>query len=83
MWVQLQRELTHSHARGGPPILYRHDRSASTVTEDPPTSARRSAFERSHLVRETQADEIMMSTVVHDPEARLRSYELLAQALID
>lgn len=35
------------------------------------------------LVRETQADEIMVSTVVHDPEARLRSYELLAQALID
>lgn len=34
------------------------------------------------LAEDTQADEIMVSTLVHDPEARLRSYELVAEALI-
>ena len=32
------------------------------------------------LVRRTQADEVMITTVTHDPEARLRSYQLLAAA---
>lgn len=33
------------------------------------------------LYRETGADEVMISTMVHDPQARLRSYELIAKAL--
>ena len=33
------------------------------------------------LQRETAADELMVTTMVHDPAARLRSYELLAKAL--
>ena len=33
------------------------------------------------LARETEADEIMVTTTVHDPAARLRSYELLAEAV--
>jgi alkanesulfonate monooxygenase SsuD/methylene tetrahydromethanopterin reductase-like flavin-dependent oxidoreductase (luciferase family) len=32
------------------------------------------------LAQRTQADEIMVTTVTHDPEARLRSYRLLAEA---
>ena len=32
------------------------------------------------LAAETQADELMVSTVVHDHAARRRSYELLAEA---
>jgi len=32
------------------------------------------------LVRRTQADEVMVTTVTHDPAARLRSYRLLAAA---
>jgi luciferase family oxidoreductase group 1 len=32
------------------------------------------------LVRRTQADEVMVTTVTHDPAARLRSYQLLAAA---
>ncbi len=32
------------------------------------------------LVRRTQADEVMVTTVTHDPGARLRSYQLLAAA---
>ena len=33
------------------------------------------------LQQETQADELMITTMVHDPAARLRSYELVAKAL--
>lgn len=33
------------------------------------------------LYEQTRADEIMISTMVHDPKARLRSYELVARAL--
>jgi len=33
------------------------------------------------LYEETGADELMISTMVHDPKARLRSYELVAEAL--
>lgn len=33
------------------------------------------------LVQETGADEVMVSTMIHDPAERLRSYELLAGAL--
>lgn len=32
------------------------------------------------LARRTQADEVMVTTVTHDPAARLRSYQLLARA---
>jgi luciferase family oxidoreductase group 1 len=32
------------------------------------------------LAQRTQADEIMITTVTHDPAARLRSYQLLAEA---
>ena len=32
------------------------------------------------LVAATAADELMVTTMVHDPQARLRSYELLAKA---
>ena len=32
------------------------------------------------LAAETRADELMVSTVVHDHAARRRSYELLAEA---
>ena len=32
------------------------------------------------LVAATGADEIMVTTMIHDPSARLRSYELLAHA---
>ena len=32
------------------------------------------------LVKRTQADEVMITTVTHDAEARLRSYRLLAAA---
>ncbi len=35
------------------------------------------------IAHETGADEIMVSSMIHDPAARLRSYELLAGALID
>jgi luciferase family oxidoreductase group 1 len=35
------------------------------------------------LVRRTQADEVMVTTVTHDPAARLRSYQLLAGAFAD
>jgi len=35
------------------------------------------------LVRRTQADEVMVTTVTHDPAARLRSYRLLAAAFAD
>jgi len=31
------------------------------------------------LVEETKADEVMITTLVHDPAARIRSYELLAE----
>jgi luciferase family oxidoreductase group 1 len=34
----------------------------------------------SAMVERTQADEVMVTTVTHDPEARLRSYRLLAEA---
>jgi luciferase family oxidoreductase group 1 len=33
------------------------------------------------LLAQTQADELMVMTMVHDPQARRRSYELLAEAL--
>jgi luciferase family oxidoreductase group 1 len=33
------------------------------------------------LQSETQADELMITTMVHDPAARLRSYDLIAKAL--
>ncbi|HEX7120654.1 MAG TPA: LLM class flavin-dependent oxidoreductase [Longimicrobiales bacterium] len=33
------------------------------------------------LVEETAADEVMVSTMIHDPEERMRSYALLAEAL--
>lgn len=33
------------------------------------------------LYEETEADELMISTMVHDPAARRRSYELVAEAL--
>jgi len=33
------------------------------------------------VAQETGADELMISTMVHDPDARLRSYELVAEAL--
>jgi alkanesulfonate monooxygenase SsuD/methylene tetrahydromethanopterin reductase-like flavin-dependent oxidoreductase (luciferase family) len=33
------------------------------------------------LVEHTGADELMVTTIVHDPQARKRSYELLASAL--
>jgi luciferase family oxidoreductase group 1 len=32
------------------------------------------------LAQRTQADEIMITSVIHEPEARIRSYQLLAQA---
>ena len=32
------------------------------------------------LARRTQADEIMVTTVTHDHDARIRSYQLLARA---
>jgi luciferase family oxidoreductase group 1 len=35
------------------------------------------------LVRRTQADEVMVTTVTHDPAARLRSYQLLASAFAE
>jgi luciferase family oxidoreductase group 1 len=35
------------------------------------------------LVRRTQADEVMVTTVTFDPAARLRSYQLLAAAFAD
>jgi luciferase family oxidoreductase group 1 len=35
------------------------------------------------LARRTQADEVMVTTVTHDPAARLRSYQLLARAFAD
>lgn len=35
------------------------------------------------LVQRTQADEVMVTTVTHDPAARLRSYQLLAAAFAD
>lgn len=34
------------------------------------------------LVRETKADEVMVSTIIYDDAARLRSYELVAEALL-
>jgi len=33
------------------------------------------------LVAETGADEVIISTMIHDPKARLRSYELVGEAL--
>lgn len=35
------------------------------------------------LALETGAREVMISSIIHDPEARLRSYELLGRALIE
>jgi len=35
------------------------------------------------LARRTQADEVMVTTVTHDPAARLRSYQLLASAFAE
>jgi alkanesulfonate monooxygenase SsuD/methylene tetrahydromethanopterin reductase-like flavin-dependent oxidoreductase (luciferase family) len=32
------------------------------------------------LAQRTQADEIMVTTVTHDHDARIRSYQLLARA---
>jgi alkanesulfonate monooxygenase SsuD/methylene tetrahydromethanopterin reductase-like flavin-dependent oxidoreductase (luciferase family) len=32
------------------------------------------------LAQRTKADEVMVTTVVHDPAARVRSYQLLASA---
>ena len=34
------------------------------------------------IAEETGADEIMVSSMIHDPAARMRSYELLAKAMI-
>ncbi|MAQ13775.1 MAG: 5,10-methylene tetrahydromethanopterin reductase [Sandaracinus sp.] len=40
--------------------------------------------EKLHALQQgTGADEIMVTTMMHDPEARLRSYELLAQVMDD
>jgi alkanesulfonate monooxygenase SsuD/methylene tetrahydromethanopterin reductase-like flavin-dependent oxidoreductase (luciferase family) len=35
------------------------------------------------LVQRTQADEVMLTTVTHDPAARARSYQLLAAAFAE
>jgi alkanesulfonate monooxygenase SsuD/methylene tetrahydromethanopterin reductase-like flavin-dependent oxidoreductase (luciferase family) len=35
------------------------------------------------LARRTRADEVMITTVTHDPAARLRSYQLLAAAFAE
>jgi luciferase family oxidoreductase group 1 len=48
--------------------------SAARILGDPPTVADQLAA----LVERTQADEVMVTTMAHDPADRLRSYELLA-----
>jgi len=49
---------------------------ALLVAGDPDTVRRRIG----ELVLDTGADEVMVSSMIHDPGARFRSYELLAQA---
>lgn len=49
---------------------------AMNITGDPET-AWAELIRRAHTA---QADEVMITTLVHDPAARLRSYELIAQA---
>jgi luciferase family oxidoreductase group 1 len=53
-----------------------HDRLADQVIGDPETVAVGLAA----LQERTQADELMVVTVAHDPAARLRSFELVAKA---
>lgn len=88
MWVHLQRGQLGRIPTPEEAIAYPYTAVDRSVIQ----SYRRLAYigspdrirEQIHeLVEETQADEIMISTIVHDPEARLRSYELLAQALIE
>jgi len=52
---------------------------ALLVTGGPDTVRRRIG----ELIRDTGADEIIVSSMIHDPAARFRSYELLAQAFSD
>lgn len=55
------------------------DRRSSQIVGGPQTV--RSGIEA--LVEATQADELMVTTMVHDPEDRLRSFELVGELLID
>lgn len=52
-------------------------RRASSIVGDPATVRRR----LEELVARTGADELMITTMVHDQQQRLRSYELLADAV--
>lgn len=54
-------------------IAYRH---STQIVGDPATV--RSQLDR--LVETTGADEVMVATLIHSHEARVRSYELLAEA---
>lgn len=47
------------------------------IVGDPPTVAARLRA----IAERTGADELMISTTMHDPAARRRSYELVAEAL--
>jgi alkanesulfonate monooxygenase SsuD/methylene tetrahydromethanopterin reductase-like flavin-dependent oxidoreductase (luciferase family) len=52
--------------------------SGSAVIGGPETA--RAGFEK--LLAETEADELMVTTMVHDHADRIRSYEMLAELLL-
>jgi alkanesulfonate monooxygenase SsuD/methylene tetrahydromethanopterin reductase-like flavin-dependent oxidoreductase (luciferase family) len=54
------------------------DRRSSQIIGSPDTVAKQVA----ELLESTGADELMVTTMVHDPVDRLRSFELLADLLI-
>jgi luciferase family oxidoreductase group 1 len=57
--------------------LFIEDRARSMIIGGPETVASRVA----ELLESTQADELMVTTMVHDHNDRLRSYELLTKAV--
>ena len=57
--------------------LFIEDRARSTIIGGPDTVAR----EVAELLEKTAADELMVTTMVHDHKDRLRSYELLTKAV--
>src|SRR5262245_61176817 len=67
--------------RSGDRAAYHHHRSRLGAAHDCSSGARASVREQlAPLLAATKADELMVTTMIHDHAARRRSYELLAQA---
>lgn len=85
-WIRLHRrdpgpfpspEEAEAHVYSPAEQALVRDRRRLVIVGDPPYVRRRIE----EAVKETGADEVMISTMVHDPAARRESYALIAEAL--